>query len=135
MGKWKHRLSEIDEKEQTAMCAECGPGSSLRFRKSTGRWVCRKQDPRKYHNRHVARRAKLLRKYASKPDNRCAICGSEDKLRLDHCHATGFIRGVLCNSCNLALGLLGDGLGQLRKAVKYLEDAREEAETGGSDRY
>jgi hypothetical protein len=40
-------------------------------------------------------------------DGQCAIClravDFEDA-QLDHCHATGFIRGVLCVSCNTKLG-------------------------------
>ncbi len=39
-----------------------------------------------------------------KQGNKCAICGkpftSRDKPVLDHDHDTGFIRGVLHNSCN-----------------------------------
>ena len=39
-------------------------------------------------------------------DGHCAICGDNvrDRPNLDHCHDTGFIRGVLCTACNSMLG-------------------------------
>lgn len=39
-----------------------------------------------------------------KSDGRCAICRREKKLYIDHCHATGKVRGLLCNGCNSKLG-------------------------------
>jgi hypothetical protein len=39
----------------------------------------------------------------------CAICGrtpeSGSRLFVDHCHATGVVRALLCNTCNLAVGV------------------------------
>lgn len=35
---------------------------------------------------------------------RCLLCDKERKLEVDHCHATGSIRGMLCHSCNTKLG-------------------------------
>jgi len=57
----------------------------------------------------------------------CKICSvpSEQLSRalcVDHCHATGKIRGLLCDTCNRSLGLLKDNVSVLRAAVKYLED-------------
>jgi Recombination endonuclease VII len=35
---------------------------------------------------------------------RCAVCGRVRDLVLDHDHATGLVRGWLCNSCNTTEG-------------------------------
>lgn len=32
----------------------------------------------------------------------CSMCGAYEVCVVDHCHITGFIRGLLCRSCNLA---------------------------------
>ncbi len=54
----------------------------------------------------------------------CAICSKppgKRSLSVDHCHATGKIRGLLCNSCNGALGHLGDSIELMTKAIEYLK--------------
>lgn len=52
----------------------------------------------------------------------CQICGAEHhRLELDHCHATGTLRGFLCPSCNKILGLARDNAERLRRAASYLE--------------
>lgn len=60
--------------------------------------------------------------------NRCAICYSENwgkpSPSIDHCHTTGRIRGLLCNNCNRALGLLKDNERTLKNAAKYLKRSR-----------
>ena len=57
----------------------------------------------------------------------CAICqrpfGGEAP-RIDHCHTTGKIRGLLCHNCNAALGLFKDSPEVLSRAVEYLNDSR-----------
>ncbi len=60
-------------------------------------------------------------------DNKCAICKKtveENKrnLAVDHNHITGKIRGLLCNTCNSALGMFKGDLGTdlLEKAINYL---------------
>lgn len=54
----------------------------------------------------------------------CAICSNTPKknrrLSLDHCHATGTVRGLLCDSCNQAIGLLRDNVKLLQSASDYL---------------
>lgn len=58
----------------------------------------------------------------AKANGACELCGStEKKLVLDHCHATGVIRGVLCTACNTSIGKLGDTSKSLLRAVAYLQ--------------
>jgi len=58
---------------------------------------------------------------------RCAICGRKFgkqrwlKPRVDHCHRTGKNRGLLCNKCNMALGLFKESLIIIKNAVAYLQ--------------
>jgi hypothetical protein len=54
----------------------------------------------------------------------CEICSSKNNLCYDHDHATMQFRGVLCRSCNKAIGQLGDNLESLQKAVDYLKKGR-----------
>lgn len=39
---------------------------------------------------------------------------------VDHCHSTGKIRGLLCDSCNKAIGFFNDDISLLEKAIIYL---------------
>ncbi len=58
----------------------------------------------------------------------CAVCltipvGVKQKTRtlhVDHDHATGRVRGLLCDSCNRGMGLLGDNPQTFLRAVDYL---------------
>ena len=51
---------------------------------------------------------------------KCAVCQSTKKLHVDHDHTTGAIRGVLCQSCNMALGMAKDDPIILRGLIDYL---------------
>jgi hypothetical protein len=54
----------------------------------------------------------------------CAICKSDNRgkrLVVDHDHKTGEVRGLLCSSCNWALGHMKDDIGILEKAIDYLK--------------
>jgi hypothetical protein len=52
----------------------------------------------------------------------CWICGSNEKLCIDHCHTTGVARGLLCTFCNTALGYFKDDTAKMEKAIQYLRD-------------
>jgi hypothetical protein len=45
------------------------------------------------------------------------------KLVVDHCHASGSVRGLLCHNCNRALGLPKDSDEVLQRAISHLREA------------
>jgi hypothetical protein len=66
-------------------------------------------------------------------DNKCAICGVPEThiragkvkaLAVDHDHATGQIRQLLCSDCNTAIGKMRDDPQRLRAAADYIERHR-----------
>lgn len=70
-----------------------------------------------------------IERYTEMFRNGCQICGvTEGRLHIDHDHSCctkgscgKCVRGVLCHKCNTALGLLGDDVTRMSKAIGYLE--------------
>jgi Recombination endonuclease VII len=57
--------------------------------------------------------------------NKCAICGDVLNVEkkhppVDHNHSTGQVRGILCQKCNLLLGLCNDSIDVLERTIGYL---------------
>lgn len=91
-----------------------------------------RRKPRTYEQR---RDAVLRREYGitleqynellSAQGGRCAICRADAPGRgktfvVDHCHASGRVRGLLCNGCNVGLGHFRDDPESLAAAILYL---------------
>lgn len=58
-------------------------------------------------------------------DGRCYICGwatgKSRRLTVDHDHATGLVRGLLCRPCNTFLGTIRDSIDAAERLVAYLK--------------
>ena len=91
-----------------------------------------KEQKRRYHHRrgkHVARERRYgitqerFESMMRGQNNRCGICSRkfDDSLIpcVDHDHATGVVRGLLCLHCNRTLGAF-DSINWLIKALEYL---------------
>lgn len=79
--------------------------------------------------RYGLSRDEYLAKLAAQ-GGRCAICGEretttsrgkERQLAVDHCHASGKVRDLLCSQCNRSLGGFKDDSALLTAAIAYLE--------------
>lgn len=55
----------------------------------------------------------------------CSTCGAQldggKSTAIDHCHVQGAVRGLLCSTCNTALGMARDSPQLLRSLQHYLE--------------
>jgi len=131
----RHQLSNVDPKALEGDCSACGHGVKLRLQIRNGRETIRCA-VRTFRRRgkkvtpEQRRASRIRRKYGiayeeyllrlSAQGGRCLLCKSPGDLCVDHDHATGRVRGLLCRSCNLALGYLRDDVTVLRRAIKYL---------------
>lgn len=72
-----------------------------------------------------------------KPD-KCDCCHKlmqPEEFYFDHCHKEHVFRGWLCNSCNAGIGILGDTLLDLERAVHYLKEHNERKKLVGKGFY
>ncbi len=54
-------------------------------------------------------------------NGRCLICGdAPEELVVDHCHKSGYVRALLCGTCNTGLGMFRDSPDLLQAAARYL---------------
>lgn len=63
---------------------------------------------------------------------KCAGCGVQfgyDDSKVDHCHKTGVVRGLLCHDCNIALGWARDNSNTLRRLADYLDAVTKRAKS------
>lgn len=100
------------------------------------RWA--KDNPERYER--IRKRAKLKHTYGisleefeallKRQGGCCAICKRRDPedryfgLRVDHCHNSSKVRGLLCGKCNQAIGLFDENVESMRAAIKYLRKHR-----------
>lgn len=98
------------------------------------RTISRNAQPEKEFLRK--RKYDLKKKYDLTPEDysqmfenqqgKCQICNlSFNKLSVDHNHLTSKVRGLLCNKCNVILGLAKDNVEILQAGVLYLEKYKE----------
>lgn len=87
-------------------------------------------NPDKFRERHIKKAYGItLNDYnvmLETQDGKCAICGSTEpcsnnkSFAVDHCHASGKVRSLLCSRCNLTLGAVNDEPELLNKMIEYL---------------
>lgn len=109
--------------------AKLTPEQKEKRRETLRNW--KNKNPTRYKENAIFKRYKInfddLNNLLVAQDYRCFICKISQKelgkyLSIDHCHTTGKVRGLLCNSCNNGLGRFKDNITYLKNAIKYLEN-------------
>lgn len=153
---WGHPRSAVNTYVAAGGNALCRVCNRVRARKRRRERMEETRIARNAYQADWARRnvSKLkgrhLRKYGLTPESylalfdaqggRCAVCLIEltfeprkaNAANVDHCHATGKVRGILCLRCNTAIGYLKDSPQRARAIAAYLEanePAKDEALT------
>lgn len=126
-----------DGRYRRARCRDCEADAARQWRADNRDYYNRRT--REYRKRNPVTMARVnLRRDAARaglnPDDveayfrthggLCDICQKPPRdrhLAIDHDHATGAFRGLICRKCNSALGYFNDDLALLRSAVRYFE--------------
>lgn len=109
-------------------CKECSKVGVYGWQRGNVKYIAYRQNER-------LKRFKLTQanydEMLLKQDGLCAICrqperarfrGRLKRLAVDHCHKTGRVRGLLCQSCNRGIGYLGDDAERVVAALAYLKE-------------
>ncbi len=78
--------------------------------------------PRDRRRQSGNRIARLVKRYAAPygMPAMCELCKVRPAEVLDHCHLRNKFRGWLCLPCNAALGVLGDSVHGINRALSYM---------------
>jgi hypothetical protein len=127
---------------EAGLCTNCG-----RARDREGRLLCASCNSRKINPTvNLSRRCRQYgitvleyRQILADQGGVCSIClrppnGRWDTLTIDHCHATGAVRGLLCGTCNKAIGCLQDSVDVVERAANYLRTSEQKIKEAASQK-
>lgn len=119
-------------------CKSCAKNKNRKFRTKNPRgykklytnW--RKKNPlrlrsigwiRYWPNLTNKERIEQYEKLFKNQKGKCKLCKKYQNkyLAVDHCHRTKKVRGLLCNSCNLAVGHIETKIKIINKILKYIK--------------
>jgi hypothetical protein len=104
-------------------CKECFKVASRASREKLGREHRKNYELRWHYGIGLEEYSEMFDEQGGK-----CVCGATEgrldrkSLFVDHDHETGLIRGLLCNKCNRAIGLVDDPA-SLRALADYIESA------------
>lgn len=113
-------------------CVPCHLANARRWRSENRDRILAYRQTEVHRSRHYRSRYGVTREQFEAAllaqENKCAICSDElvigTSRNLDHDHATGVFRGILCAGCNRGLGQFRDNPEILERAIGYLRKKR-----------
>lgn len=123
------RGRSAESKEKRALLRE--KNRPLWYARERARWAKMSESEKieKQSRRYGLTYTDLLALFKSQ-NFQCKVCSKPVKLErntkqdrgvIDHCHTSGKVRGILCNHCNQALGLMKENMTSIKQMYNYLE--------------
>lgn len=104
-------------------CKSCHSLRSISWAKDNPEKVRNHRQKQKLKDKYGISVEQYNKMYANQ-NGACYLCNKvpdrQRALNVDHCHKTGTVRKLLCDKCNLALGLIEDNTELLDKMKAYL---------------
>ncbi len=140
----RHQPEPVPRGVTTKVCVRCGEEKPLSeyYKHKTAKWGldprCREckatgEEARQRRRERTSREHRAMITYKisleewqalyNAQNKACAICGTPRDmlaLHIDHNHQTGMVRGLLCHSCNVLIGLAREKIIILERAAVYL---------------
>ena len=122
----------LDRGKPFSQCRDCRNAAKRAWYQANREYV---REYQRAHELTTRRKSWLKTKYGITPEqfdemverqgNRCALCKQPQSdharyLDVDHCHTTQRVRGLLCRSCNTAIGLFREDPELFAAAAEYL---------------
>ena len=132
-----HNAPKVKIDGKDSQCKQCKAKKGKEYLKSLPAGVHRSRR-KKYsgeyalnmnYKRFFGLNLEIVRKMWEEQDRKCASCSKEINLggkdramksNLDHNHTTGKVRGLICNMCNLQVGVL-ENTKKMKNLIQYLK--------------
>jgi hypothetical protein len=125
-----HRITNVDPDTKIGDCSVCGR-TPVYWRKDKRHWICQNKKRQWSGQKNYRTEGFIYVSVAeyealvSAQNGLCATCGNPMlSPRLDHDHYAKAARGLLCNRCNVVLGMVDDDISLLAAMVIYLDKSR-----------
>lgn len=105
----------------SSWCRDCSNG---RFASAEGKRIIKDRNLRKLYGITLEQFEEMVEKQGKL----CALCQrrlprNPKHVHVDHHHRFGFVRGILCQQCNVMIGCANDDPARLLKGVDYLRNS------------
>ena len=121
---FKARCEECERKRQLAKYHTLTHDEKTERRKKSIQKLGKDYHKRYKLNKHYNLTLEQFNDMYQSQNGQCYLCErpiSGKEVKVDHNHATGQVRKLLCHNCNTSLGLLNEDIKLFEKCIDYLK--------------